>query len=95
MWSINSLLYTDDDFCASFATDRPVTENGDNVSSTNIPTSVVDVVTQNSFQRHIAEAMVRDVLKEFVDEATKPKIKIHSIVTILKPIDVKPTPKKI
>ncbi|XP_030746083.1 uncharacterized protein LOC115877126 [Sitophilus oryzae] len=80
LWPINSLAYTDDDFCASFATDRPDTS------------LVVQSNFNNEVQDHDVEAMARNIIEDIVDEATKPRIKILSMVTV-KPIDVKPLPK--
>lgn len=95
LWPINSLIYSDDDFCPSFATDCPLIENSDNVSSTNIiDTSIVAKPDlHRSSENYNVEAMIRSILKGIVDEATKPKIRILSVVSIVKPVDVKPLPR--
>ncbi|KAG5863235.1 hypothetical protein JTB14_021531 [Gonioctena quinquepunctata] len=96
LWPINYLVYKDEDFCASFATDRPL-ENKE--SSTKIvDTSIVVQPNSNdeiqfSSKNHEVEDIVRDVLNIIIYESTKPKINILSIVSIVKPSDVKPLPK--
>ncbi|KAG5872297.1 hypothetical protein JTB14_022619 [Gonioctena quinquepunctata] len=79
LWPINSLVYKDEDFCASFATDRPL-ENKE--SSTKIvDTSIVvqpnssDEI-QLSSKNHEVEDIVRDVSNIIIYESTKPKIDI-------------------
>ncbi|KAG5888593.1 hypothetical protein JTB14_004775 [Gonioctena quinquepunctata] len=93
---INSLVYKDEDFCASFALDRPLEKKESSTKIVN--TSIVVQPNSNdeiqfSTKNHEVEDIVRDVLNIIIYESTKSKINILSIVSIVKPSDVKPLPK--
>lgn len=112
IWPINSMIFTDDDFLGSYATDRDIKENFSQNSpapsfcdTTLVHSQEILTSQENPISADIASTsaasctqtinndidevtnMIKGLLNDIVDEVTKPKINIISIV------EIKPYPK--